>query len=166
MENIQYFKSSDIFSDTEMLRPIGVMNRQIIYILLLLLGMISCHNENNSDHYRTWEICDGVFVEQYTTFGMGAGGGSMLGDCLTDSINFRVFVGTFDEAYEGVQYYCQGDSLRVKYHSGDIKYGKLQEDSVNYYSLSSLKLVRCYSDDSFFRFKDLEKLTTIKAKLH
>jgi hypothetical protein len=128
--------------------------------------MTACHNENNSDHNGTLEICDGIYVENYTTFGMGAGGGSMLGDCLTDSATFRVFVGIYDEGYEGISYNCHLDSLRVKFHSDDVEHGKFHADSASYYSIGNLKLLNNYSDNSFFRFKDIKKLTSTKPKLH
>jgi hypothetical protein len=142
------------------------MKRRIIYLGFILFIMNACHNENNSDHNRTWEICHGIYVENYTVFGMGAGGGSLLGDCLTDSATFRVFVGIYDEGYEEISYDCQSDSLMVKFSSDDVAQRKFHTDSANYYSISSLKLLNNYSDDPFFRFKDLKKLATTKNKAH
>lgn len=135
------------------------MKRNILFLVFIPLILNSCHNEDNSDHNRTEEICGGLYVENYTTFGMGAGGGSMVGDCLTDSITFRVFVGIFDEGYEGINYNCQGDSLKVKFYSSDIKQGKFHKDSADYFSIKRLKLLKNYSDASFFKFKGLEKLS-------
>ena len=72
----------------------------LFFSTFLLFG---CGYNKRSKKYHTFTnpICDGsLYIEGYTVFGSGALGGNMMSDYLTDSINFRIYVGTYDDAPE------------------------------------------------------------------
>lgn len=50
---------------------------------------------------------------------MGATGSDVYSDCLTDSLNFRLYLGTYDEGYERINVTCKGDSVTVKKTSSE-----------------------------------------------
>ena len=80
-----------------------------------MLLMVGCGYDKRAKkgHPRTRQICNcSLYIESYTVFAEGgAVGGVMRSDYLTDSINFRRYIGTFDEAHEKYFYVCKGDSV-------------------------------------------------------
>jgi len=81
--------------------------------LILLSG---CSNDRNKEkHVSTRSICDSniLFVETYTIFGSGAYGGDRVSNYLTDSVNFRFFIGAYDNAHENYTYLCKGDTIYI-----------------------------------------------------
>jgi hypothetical protein len=75
-------------------------SRSIIFLMLLfLLAFQSCINDKDrKNHKWTFKVCDSLYTEIFSTFGQGAFGGDRDGKWLTDSTNFRIFLGAFDEA--------------------------------------------------------------------
>jgi hypothetical protein len=59
-------------------------------------------------------ICDSLYVEVYRTFGGGALSSDMVEDYLSDSLNFRFRIGSYDEYYGGIYYTCNGDTLSIQ----------------------------------------------------
>jgi hypothetical protein len=55
-------------------------------------------------------ICNGLTREKYTVGSGGALSAETYADCVTDSVNFRMFIGTHGED-ENFMYDCSGDSL-------------------------------------------------------
>lgn len=86
-------------------------------LLFIFLGVISfgCNNDRNkTTHSSTVRVCNrNLVVETYEIAGGGAYGGDRVSDYLTDSVNFRIYVGTYDNADEGYSYECTGDSVYV-----------------------------------------------------
>ncbi len=48
------------------------MNRLIIYLGFVLLVLNSCHHEDNSEHNRTLEIYEGLYVKELYNFWDGS----------------------------------------------------------------------------------------------
>ncbi len=90
------------------------MFKQFILLNILTLLLISCKNnwsKNNLSSKRT--IGSNLHIETYKIFSGGAYGGDMMTDYLTDSANFRFYVGTFDNAHEVYTYECKVDIIFI-----------------------------------------------------
>lgn len=87
----------------------------MFFFLLISLFMLGCRNDRDKKkHESTTMICKrNLFVETYIIFGGGAFGGDKVSDYLTDSNNFRVFVGVYDNGDEAYSYECKGDSINI-----------------------------------------------------
>lgn len=82
-----------------------------------LFFLFSCKNDRSKDeHTSTTTVCDNnkIFVETYRIFGSGAYGGDRVSNYLTDSVNFRFYIGAFDNAHENYTYVCKGDSIYIE----------------------------------------------------
>lgn len=77
-------------------------------------------------------------VETYTIFGGGAYGSDKVSDYLTDSTNFRVYIGTYDNGDEGYSYECKGDSIKV-YKITGRRENKNKIVGTTVYNLSELR---------------------------
>ncbi len=87
--------------------------KKLLYIILIIFTQ--CSNENSKEkHFSTIKICDKIYIETYIVFSSGAYGNDKHADYITDSINFRKFIGTEDTENEILFTQCQGDSLFVK----------------------------------------------------
>ncbi len=89
------------------------MNKYFFFLFFLF----SCKNDRSKDeHTSTTTVCDNnkIFVETYRIFGSGAYGGDRVSNYLTDSVNFRFYIGAFDNAHENYTYVCKGDSIYIE----------------------------------------------------
>ncbi|MCW3465856.1 hypothetical protein [Chitinophaga nivalis] len=86
-----------------------------ISLMVLTMLSITCRNDRSKAHYAlTVKVCDKpLYVEMFTVFGSGAFGSDIMGQYLTDSSHFRMFVGTFDNGDEYYAYRCKGDSVII-----------------------------------------------------
>ena len=108
-------------------------------ILVLVFFFLSCGNDRNRDkHSSTVMICKNLFVETYLIFGSGAYGGDRVSDQLTDSTNFRIYIGTYDNGHEAYSYGCKGDSIYIYKITGRQE-NKNKIVSTTAYSFSELK---------------------------
>src|SRR5580765_3805933 len=64
-------------------------------------------------------VCNNVFVETYMVSTEGAHGGDRISAYLTDSINFRVYIRTYDDAHERLSVTCKGDSVSISHSAQD-----------------------------------------------
>lgn len=72
-----------------------VKNKILTSILIFLLT--SCVNEKSRQKFKdSHKICGELTIEQYNVFGQGAFGADLFGEWLTDSVSFRIFIGTSD----------------------------------------------------------------------
>jgi hypothetical protein len=84
-------------------------------IIISIISFVGCSSERNKNrHFSTTEICNKIYVERYIIFSSGAYGGDVHAKYLTDSINFRVYIGTEDTETENLFTLCKGDSLIVE----------------------------------------------------
>ena len=94
----------------------------------------SCINDKSKkEHKRTTAIAPNLFVETYTTFGGGAGGGDRVSQYFTDSLNFRIYTGTFIEGHNYIYYECVGDSIKVH------RFSEGKKSATKAYSVTALK---------------------------
>jgi hypothetical protein len=92
---------------------------------MLLFGCIN--KRSKKEHKTTVQVCDDLYVEVYTVFGSGAYGGDLLSDYLTDSTNFRIYIGTYDDYKARYSYKCEGKSILVEKTAGETKGNVLSE---------------------------------------
>lgn len=87
-----------------------------IIIITTIIYLYSCRSDRSkAEHSSTTQVCDGtLYIETYTIFGGGAGGGDRVSDYLTDSVNFRMYIGTNIQGIKTFTYKCQGDSVCVE----------------------------------------------------
>jgi hypothetical protein len=83
------------------------MKIQLTLYALLFLLISGCAEKK---YKRTKKITDRkLYVEVFTANSWG-----LNQEYLTDSLTFRMFVGTVDEEHDYYTYQCQGDSLYIK----------------------------------------------------
>lgn len=107
------------------------------YLLFLLPLVNGCSNDRSKKkHVSTRRICDSsrLFVETYTIFGSGAYGGDRVSNYLTDSVNFRFYIGAFDNAHENYTYQCKGDTIYIEKIS-------IEEEGIPYKTKTITKII-------------------------
>jgi hypothetical protein len=81
----------------------------VLGLLLLIVGLVSCEKK----HYSTAKVChDSLYVEIFRINPAGE-----YSTYLTDSTDFRVFMGIYDPENEAYTYSCNGDSIIVWKHT-------------------------------------------------
>ncbi|MBS1524152.1 MAG: hypothetical protein JST19_00800 [Bacteroidetes bacterium] len=55
-----------------------------------------------------------LYLEYYTVFGQGAWGADLNSEYLTDSLNFRKYLGTYDEANMPIRVICHQDTIKTE----------------------------------------------------
>ncbi len=111
--------------------------------------LTSCVNKKSKkDHKFTVNYCEykpnrcacNLYGEVYTIYGMGALGSDVNSLYLTDSINFRIYLGVYDEGKEMIIVKCQGDSIYIrKTAKSASESSKLEIVETKTYSLKYLK---------------------------
>jgi hypothetical protein len=101
----------------------------------------SCSSDRSkSGEHRTYRLCDGrFFVESFTIFGGGGWGGDRVSDYLTDSVNFRMYLGTYDNAHEAISTQCKRDSVYIYFRGTSEMQGRSFIPAIRRYSVSDLK---------------------------
>jgi len=101
-------------------------NFRFSVLIILSILSVSCQDYySRKSHKRTTELQKELFVETFTIFGSGAYGTDVVTQYLTDSIEFRKYIGTFDEGNEFYYYNISGDTVNVeKYKVGMNGKGK------------------------------------------
>ena len=110
-----------------------------VTIALLLFKKCSIDDKSREDHRRTTIICDNLYVETFCTFGQGALGGDRDSEWLTDSINFRIFIGTFDESEGGFSFKCSGDTVFITQRPDSIAGNPKKASVTTFYKISDLQ---------------------------
>ncbi len=87
-----------------------------IGIVLLTSGCIN--KKGKSELFSTKSICKSIWREKFKVYSGGAHSAELFSDYLTDSINFRKFIGTHDE-WSSFDYECDGDKIIVKKYAHD-----------------------------------------------
>jgi hypothetical protein len=81
-------------------------------------------------------------VEHYNVFDQGAFGTGLNSAYLTDSLNFRIFLGVYDEGNERFEVKCLGDSIVIEKTSTegiDLRWNDPLLQDKKIYSLKDLK---------------------------
>lgn len=91
------------------------MVKKLGVIFFITAFTFACRGDRSKvelDHATA--LCDGrLFVEAYKISSGGAYGGDRVSDYLTDSTNFRIYIGTFDNADGGYSFECKEDNVYV-----------------------------------------------------
>ncbi len=89
--------------------------KNILIFMLCLVLVLSCVNSTSKKDYKfTVKVCENIYVESFTVFGSGAFGGDIVSNYLTDSTNFRILIGKYDNNKESYSYKCMDDSVVVE----------------------------------------------------
>jgi hypothetical protein len=79
------------------------MDSKTIYILLGCVMFSGCIKK----YKRTVKVCEGtLYAEIFNVNPAGVDAGY-----ITDSVNFRLYAGKFDNEHENIRFWCSGDSL-------------------------------------------------------
>lgn len=93
------------------------MNKIVIVISFLSVSfnVSSCRNDRSKTELASIVRIrnSNLYVQTFTIVGNGAFGGDRISDYLTDSVNFRIYIGTYDNGDEGFSYKCTGDSISI-----------------------------------------------------
>lgn len=128
-------------------------NRGCIILSLILLQSGCKQKDEKGEYDHTTEVCKSLYAEAYRTFGSGAFGGDIIANYLTDSVDFRVFVGTFDNYDKHFSYECSSDTLRIYslYKSGIDSMSRITK--TDFYTISELKQLQNYSNSEIVILK-------------
>lgn len=126
------------------------MNRRLLLIgVLFCLFFQSCFQNDKSrkDHKNSIRICENLYYETFSIFGQGGFGGDRDASWLTDSTNFRIFLGAFDNAYGGISVQCKGDSIFVTQLPDDLDVNRdIKSPVTKSYYLKELEKLRNLND--------------------
>lgn len=70
----------------------------------------SCETKAKKKHFSTVKICDSVFAESYIVINGGAFGGDIADTYFTDTINFRIHAGRYNNYNVNYRFKCIGDT--------------------------------------------------------
>jgi hypothetical protein len=106
------------------------MKKNILFLIILCCLWATCKKK----HKYTLKLpsCnENIYIEQFNVNPAGVDA-----DYLTDSLNFRVYVGKWDNEHEFFSYVCMGDSILIK--KIDIT-GEFETPPAQMFSLEKLK---------------------------
>jgi hypothetical protein len=118
--------------------------KQLILIAFSLL-CIGCTKKYKS----TTSVCGGQFYVE--TFNVNPTG--VDEDYLTDSLDFRLYIGKFDNEHENFSYVCNGDSIRIMRLGVETFGPKMKITDSKLLSLADLKNKKMSIDKPLFEFK-------------
>ena len=112
------------------------MKNHILYITLLSSFFVGCVKKIK----YTVKICDDkLYVERFNINPAG-----IDEDYLTDSLNFRIYVGKWDNEHENFNYTCSGDSVLIKKLGIIDTTGEFQVLEKRVFSLKELKTKKVF----------------------
>jgi hypothetical protein len=107
------------------------MKKYILFTIVLCLSFSLCAKR----HKYTLKVCNGTLsVER---FNINPAGVDV--DYLTDSLNFRLYIGKWDNDHENFSYTCIGDSVFIKKLGIIDMSGKFHVLEERAYSVQKLK---------------------------
>ena len=87
----------------------------MVSIILAIAIICSCsHSPKKRYPKTTLKICNKLYVQLYRDVATGAYGGDIISDYLTDSLNFRIYIGYYNDNEGYYRYECSGDSILVE----------------------------------------------------
>jgi hypothetical protein len=113
---------------------------KIIYLTcVVVISVTSCNDQNKEKLYKRLEICDNLYLEIFKSFSSGAFGGDIHSKYVTDSVHFRLFVGTEETESEVLFAHCSGDFLIIKESLTDRMNDSTRILYEKVYSIAALK---------------------------
>lgn len=108
-----------------------------ILLLLFMVFISGCSNKYSKENYiSTYNIGNGLYKETFQVYSGGVFAGNSYSYYLTDSINFRIYIGT--KYHDDERFLCELSNpktvkaSKVLFHTDDTI-------EVNYYSIEQLK---------------------------
>lgn len=124
-------------------------------IIPILLFQYSCsQNDGKGKHVFTSKICNNIYVEGYRTYEGGALGSNITAEYLTDSINFRVYVGSFDLSESKYAFECKNKDTLVIYNLNLLAGDSIKAKKVNFYRIEDFKKLQNYGDNQIKNIGD------------
>ena len=93
-------------------------------------------------NYKTGNCDCNLYGEYYCVYGNGYMATDMNSEYLTDSVNFKKYLGVYDEGHESINVICKGDSIFVEKTSSefiDTRFSNPKVLKKKSYSLKELK---------------------------
>jgi hypothetical protein len=112
-------------------------------------------------NYKTGGCACNLYAEHYNVYDRGAWGTGLNSEYLTDSVNFRKYLGTYDVGYEQIDITCKGDSIIVTKTSSEFIGPRGNDPKVlarQSYSLTRLRKSHVLTNSKYrfgFWYKDL-----------
>ena len=106
--------------------------------MFLLYKKCSTNYQSRERHKWTHKVCNNLYAETFCVFGQGGYGTDLDSRWLTDSINFRIYLGTFDEGDGGIYVECGGDTVYVS-QLIQPNADSPKKDSARIYKISDLR---------------------------
>jgi hypothetical protein len=115
------------------------------FYLIAILFAFNCRGVKNKDKIvAVIPICDrSLFMVTYEVNRGSAYDGDIISAYITDSSSFRKYIGTYDNAHEGFDFYCNHDSItvyRMKREPETNKYFPFDSTQYNLVALKKQKL--------------------------
>jgi len=124
-----------------MVKSIRIFSKQagvksaIAILLVLLLGCVD--KKSKQKLFAKTSICNRLWREKFRVFSGGAYSAELYSDYITDSTNFRIYIGSHDE-HSSFDYQCIGDTVVVlKFTHNENKGRTVSKKST--FSLSKLR---------------------------
>lgn len=121
---------------------------RILTVTIISSFFQACTNgKSREDYKRTHKVCDFLYTETFSTFSQGAFGGDRNAKWLTDSTNFRIFIGEFDEVNGRIVVECKNDTVLVTQFPDDLNVNQhLKEPVTTSYLLKDLRKLNNLND--------------------
>ncbi len=109
----------------------------VVLAIFTVIFVFACRGGDEKTLFIKDSICNNLIREKFRIFSGGAYSAELYSDYITDSINFRKYVGEHDES-SSLAYQCEGDSIVVLKFRHDEK-GNKKLINREVYSMSELK---------------------------
>ena len=115
--------------------------KKIVLIMIVFLSFIlfGCNNNRSKKRFFvSGVVCNNLIVEKYIVGSWGALSAETYSDYLTDSLNFRLYVGIHGDE-DNFEYACANDSIYIiRLSQRGVEKAKIV-DTLEVYSLNELK---------------------------
>lgn len=118
----------------------------ICLVLFFLFQKCSIDDKCRDTNIGVEEICNNLFVETFSVFNQGAFGGGRYSKWLTDSVNFRLFLGVYDEIEGGFYFNCYGETILVSQLPDNIDGNPKSLTTNKCYFINKLKNLKNIND--------------------
>jgi len=109
-------------------------------ITVLTLGCVD--KKNKQKLFAKKSICNQLWREKFRVFSGGAYSAELYSDYVTDSTNFRIYIGSHDEN-SSFDYQCNGDSVIVR------KFAHNENQAKTILRVSTFSLSKLRNDHKF-----------------
>jgi hypothetical protein len=90
-----------------------------IYLSVFLYSEFSINEQSRKTHVGTSVFCTELYVETFCVREKKDSRPAVNADWLTDSLSFRIFIGSYDTGHGGISFGCAGDTIYVSRWEGN-----------------------------------------------